>query len=140
MIWLDGLDLPLFQHFPSHFAQHYSSPRYPAEDAPSSPILFPWTEMQPRLDASNEAHVVVRYTSQEKGQEGKDVSKRIGAQAERIKQGCKTGVEKTTCSIVYHVISGKGKTIIGEEVVEWVKGDTFCVPSWAGCNHEVGPF
>lgn len=137
MIWLDGLDLPLFQHFPVHFAQHYSSPRYPAEDSPSAPILFPWSETQPKLDASSKDHVVIRYTSQEPGKGEQDVSLRIGAQVEKIKAGTITGLERENASSVYHVISGKGKTQVGEDIVEWVKGDTFCVPSWAGCIHHV---
>ncbi len=52
MIWLDGLDLPNFRHFPVHFVEHYQQPRYPAEDVDSndSPIVFPWKVMQQRLD------------------------------------------------------------------------------------------
>lgn len=33
VIWLDGLDLPNFLHFPVHFNEHYNASRYPAEDA-----------------------------------------------------------------------------------------------------------
>jgi gentisate 1,2-dioxygenase len=50
MIWLDGLDLPNFTHFPVHFVEHYSKPRYPAENSETSPIVFPWSEMQGKLD------------------------------------------------------------------------------------------
>lgn len=54
MIWLDGLDLPLFRHFPVHFVEHYQQSRYPARDVESeeSPIVFPWAEMKARLDAA----------------------------------------------------------------------------------------
>lgn len=31
MIWLDGLDLPLYQAFPTNFAEIYKEPRYPSE-------------------------------------------------------------------------------------------------------------
>lgn len=31
MIWLDGLDLPLFQAFPVNFAQNYTESRYPSQ-------------------------------------------------------------------------------------------------------------
>lgn len=31
MIWLDGLDLPLFQAFPVNFAQNYAESRYPSQ-------------------------------------------------------------------------------------------------------------
>jgi gentisate 1,2-dioxygenase len=50
MIWLDGLDLPNFTHFPVHFVEHYSEPRYPADDLEESPIVFPWSKMQAKLD------------------------------------------------------------------------------------------
>lgn len=52
MIWLDGLDLPNFRHFPVHFVEHYQHPRYPADDVDSnaSPIVFPWTKMKQILD------------------------------------------------------------------------------------------
>lgn len=52
MIWLDGLDLPNFRHFPVHFVEHYHHPRYPADDVDSntSPIVFPWAKMKQALD------------------------------------------------------------------------------------------
>ena len=31
MIWLDGLDLPLYQAFPTNFAEMYQEERYPSE-------------------------------------------------------------------------------------------------------------
>lgn len=54
MIWLDGLDLPNFVHFPVHFVEHYQEPRYPANDVDtsSSPIVFPWSRMKTALDAA----------------------------------------------------------------------------------------
>ena len=53
MIWLDGLDLPNFRHFPVHFVEHYRALRYPAEDVDSdeTEIVFPWWRMRERLDA-----------------------------------------------------------------------------------------
>lgn len=58
MIWLDGLDLPEFAHYPVHFVEHYSDPRYPATevDTSTSPIVFPWVRMKSQLDAI-EGHV-----------------------------------------------------------------------------------
>jgi gentisate 1,2-dioxygenase len=53
MIWLDGLDLPNFRHFPVHFVEHYQQLRYPADevDSNTSPIvLFPWVKMKQALD------------------------------------------------------------------------------------------
>lgn len=63
MIWLDGLDLPQFRHFPVHFVQHYADPRYPAEDndTSNSPIVFPWARMKADLDSANADWAVLPY-------------------------------------------------------------------------------
>lgn len=73
VIWLDGLDLPNFIHFPVHFNEHYHSPRYPAEDAPDSPILFPWADMQPRLDSQPGDYATAAYLKAD-GREGEDTT------------------------------------------------------------------
>lgn len=136
MIWLDGLDLPQFQHFPVHFVQHYEQPRYPAVDAPTSSIVFPWSEMHAKLDAAPGAHAVARYTSKEERKEGQEVSKIIGAQCERLDKGAKSEPIRETTSAVYHVIDGQGRSTVGDKVIEWIKGDTFTVPSWQRYTHE----
>lgn len=71
MIWLDGLDLPNFRHFPVHFVEHYDEPRYPAEDVDTdnSPIVFPWARMQAQLDAEDGEWVTKPYLK-ENGCEG----------------------------------------------------------------------
>jgi gentisate 1,2-dioxygenase len=71
MIWLDGLDLPNFVHFPVHFVEHYQSPRYPAEniDTSASPLVFPWDKMQAALDIEGRSWVQKRYL-QADGSEG----------------------------------------------------------------------
>jgi gentisate 1,2-dioxygenase len=63
MIWLDGLDLPEFVHYPVHFVEHYHSPRYPASDidTSASQIVFPWAKMKFQLDAVEGAIARCRY-------------------------------------------------------------------------------
>lgn len=71
MIWLDGLDLPNFTHYPVHFVEHFDQPRYPAEDVDtaSSPIVFPWAKMQAQLDTSPDDWVSKPYLKED-GREG----------------------------------------------------------------------
>lgn len=71
MIWLDGLDLPNFVHFPVHFVEHYKDPRYPAEDIDTddSPIVFPWAKMKGKLDGTAGEWVAVPYLKED-GREG----------------------------------------------------------------------
>ena len=71
MIWLDGLDLPNFVHFPLHFVEHYQSPRYPAEDVDTSasPIVFPWARMKATLDSAD-GNCVSKPYLKENGSDG----------------------------------------------------------------------
>lgn len=75
MIWLDGLDLPNFVHFPVHFVEHYKDPRYPAEDVDTddSPIVFPWARMKGKLDVAEGGWVSVPYLKED-GREGMEKS------------------------------------------------------------------
>lgn len=133
MIWLDGLDLPMYRHFPVHFVEHYSEKRYPAVavEAEESPIVFPWSEMKAELDAESGEHVVRRYLKEGE----KEVSRTLGAAAERLSAGCASVAVRETASAVYHVISGTGTSDINGEVIEWTQGDTFCVPAWNRYSH-----
>lgn len=72
MIWLDGLDLPNFQHFPVHFVEQYSSPRYPAKDVDTcqSPLVFPWARMKASLDEVEGDYAQLRYLKDD-GREGR---------------------------------------------------------------------
>jgi gentisate 1,2-dioxygenase len=67
MIWLDGLDLPQFQHFPVHFVEHFAAPRYPAQDvdADESPLVFPWSRMKARLDEAPGDWAELRYLKED---------------------------------------------------------------------------
>lgn len=152
MIWLDGLDLPNFVHFPVHFVEHYASPRYPAEDIDSatSPIVFPWGKMKADLDAQPGTHVVLPYL-RPNGAESKllqsstsscphrlttvSVSLTLGASASKLAAGSSTEPVKVTASSMFHVIEGSGHSIIGGKVFYWKKGDTFCVPTWHEYTH-----
>ncbi|PSN59353.1 RmlC-like cupin [Corynespora cassiicola Philippines] len=133
MIWLDGLDLPLFQFFPVHFVEHFSSSRYPATDIDKSqsPIVYPWATMKSLLDAAPGPWTRKTYRKRNGGY----VSKTLSASAERLDGGTSSPARRETTSCVYHVISGKGHSVIGEQRFEWKEGDTFCVPSWFRYEH-----
>ncbi|WQF86752.1 Putative rmlC-like cupin domain superfamily, rmlC-like jelly roll, gentisate 1,2-dioxygenase [Colletotrichum destructivum] len=133
MIWLDGLDLPNFTHFPVHFVEHFSSPRYPADDVDTSqsPIVFPWSRMKASLDSEEGQYVTRRYLRTD----GSEVSKVLGGCAARLDAGATSPLVQETASSVYHVVEGSGQTRIGDKVLIWKKGDTFCIPSWYSYQH-----
>ncbi|KAI2915004.1 hypothetical protein CBS63078_3470 [Aspergillus niger] len=133
MIWLDGLDLPNFRHFPVHFVDHYDQPRYPVEDVDSatSPIVFPWDKMKAELDMAPGTWAVRRYLRAD----GSEVSRVLGGSAERVDAGTSSLPRQETTSAVYHVIAGSGCSEVGDKSLVWETGDTFCVPSWYKYRH-----
>jgi gentisate 1,2-dioxygenase len=134
MIWMDGLDLPLWQMLPSNFTEHYEQARYPSELLKTaSNRKYPWIEMQAKLDAAPGAAVEERYTMREGGG---DIGTTIGASALRINNGAKTDAYRETASGIVHVYEGSGRTTIGETVLEWKKGDCFAIPAWQKVVHE----
>ena len=75
MIWLDQLNLPTFKHFPVHFVEHYSEPRYPAKNVEDSELVYPWKQMQSRLDQAGKDWVRERYLTRT-GMESKPIFQR----------------------------------------------------------------
>ncbi|KAK8078630.1 gentisate 1-2-dioxygenase [Apiospora saccharicola] len=149
MIWLDGLDLPLYQAFPTNFAEMYPESRYPSEPSQESAHLkIPWSQAQAVLDAEPDPHAIFHYTlptnliSSSTTPSKIPLSRTIGGQAERIRAGTASPAVRETCSFVYHCFEGSGRTRLTladgttTETVEWKRGDTFAVPAWTERVHE----
>jgi gentisate 1,2-dioxygenase len=136
MIWLDGLDLPVFKFLRNNFAENYTESRYPSLPADNSNFKFPWAPVARALDASSGPHGIHHYRLPS----GEHLSKTISAQAERIQAGATSPRSQETCSFVYHVYEGNGHTRI-EQVdgtiteIDWTTSDTFCVPGWSAVWH-----
>ena len=134
MIWLDGLDLPVYQFFPANFAQPYAAEQYPSTPADGeSHLKYPWAEMQARLDAQPDPFAYAEYTHR---RDGGPISRVIGAAAERIAARSSAPARRETAGIIYHVYEGRGRTQIGEQTVSWEPGDTFCIHSWTQYRHD----
>ena len=134
MIWLDGLDLPLWQALPAIFTEKYGETRFPsALFEGASTRKYPWAEMQKQLDAASGRAVEERYRMRGTGG---DISKTVGASAYRIERGAHTTPARETSSAVLHVYEGSGRSKIGDTSIEWSKGDTFAVPAWQHVVHE----
>ncbi len=134
MVWLDGLDLPVYQFFPANFAQPYASDQFPSQPGPeNSHLKFSWSEMQARLDAEPGPYSFAEYVHK---QTGGPVSRVIGAAAERLAAKTSSPQRRETAGVVYHVVQGRGVTRVGEKTLSWERGDTFCIPSWAPYRHD----
>ena len=67
------------------------------------------------------------------------VSKILGGSAERLAAGKSSPGLRETASSVFHVVEGEGWTEIDGQRIDWVKGDTFCIPSWNKYQHFASP-
>lgn len=68
------------------------------------------------------------------------ISDTLGAHAQRVRAGKSSDPSRDTCSYIYHVKAGSGKTLIegedGEsETLEWTERDTFVIPAWKKITH-----
>ncbi|KAJ5306302.1 hypothetical protein PENANT_c017G04302 [Penicillium antarcticum] len=136
MVWLDGLDLPLFRNVPVNFAENYTSSRYPAIASEESPIQFPWRDVQNALDGDKLPYTIYHYSR--KGQ--RHLSNTISAQAERLDAGFTASPRQETCSFLYHVKSGEGVSNLitsdgNKTEIRWKEKDTFVVPAWCRIEH-----
>ncbi|KAK7897460.1 hypothetical protein LTR67_005349 [Exophiala xenobiotica] len=137
VVWLDGLDLPLWQFLPINFMQLYKEPRFPSSPAPKSALRFPWSQAQAKLDSDSAKHSVTHYHRHD----AKHLSDTISSQAEKIVPGFTTAPSKEVVSFVYHVYEGQGFTTIVSprtgvsEKISWKTKDTFAVPGFSEVSH-----
>lgn len=136
MIWLDGLDLPVYKFLRNNFAENYTESRYPSKPVAQSDFKFPWSPVGEILSAAPGDHAVYHYQLGN----GQHLSKTITAQAEIVRSGKSSPLSQQTLSFVYHVYEGTGFTSLKladgtEEKIEWQARDTFCVPSWTAICH-----
>jgi gentisate 1,2-dioxygenase len=136
MVWLDGLDVPLYQWLPVHFTRFFSAEQYPSEvRGAQSPLVYPWADMQGQLDADPQPFAAREYRRRDTGDA---VSRTMGAQAERLDAGHTSPSRRETASAIYHVVKGSGSSTIGDTTIEWSEHDTFVVPAWHAFEHTNG--
>ena len=132
MIWLDGLDVPLYQWLPVHFTRFYKEEQYPSKKAMQSDLVYPWRDMQAQLDQCPGGFAAIEYRHRKTGA---SISATMGAQAERLSVGTSSPERRETASSIYHVVSGSGSTAVNGVTLEWNTHDTFVVPAWATFTH-----
>ncbi len=132
MVWLDGLDVPLYQWLPVHFTRFFEDEQYPSQPVTDSVLVYPWSEMRAVLDRGTEPFAVREYRHRHTGA---PISRTMGAQAERLDRGRSSPARRETASSIYHVVEGSGSTTIDDVTLEWNTHDTFVVPAWTKFAH-----
>ena len=159
MVWLDGLDLPLVRSFDASWASHMrpAQPpltatdssqdeftaaglvprrsRYPDGEYPQ--VRWPWQTVRGALAATAAAAapdqpVVLRYVNPRTGAPPLPT---MGAEAQWLRPGEATRRERRTASAVFHVIEGRGESLVGGVRFTWERGDTFVAPPYHWVSH-----
>ena len=159
-VWLDGAVAPLIMHFGIGFAEPYQQehqtiarrdgwsslqfgplqPRHQhySRTARRPPYRYAWADASRALerlaDAPPEPHddTVLRYADPLTG--GPTLAT-IDCELQRLRPGFAGRAHRHTHAAVYHVVSGKGTSVIGDTSLAWHAGDSFVVPVWSWHRH-----
>jgi gentisate 1,2-dioxygenase len=161
MVWLDGLDLPLVNYLDATFFEEYPDvrqpltrpvdgsqrryagallPTYERHLGASSPLLnYTWERARATLvglaaeDAGGPHDgIVLEYVNP---RTGGPVMPTIDCHIQLLPPGVETAAHRHSNSVVYHVVEGRGATLVNGQRFDWEPGDVYCVPSWASHQH-----
>jgi gentisate 1,2-dioxygenase len=60
----------------------------------------------------------------------------LDCHAMRLMQGTMTRPRRTTCNMIVLIVSGAGRSTVGDQTFEWSQHDVFSVPHWTWASHE----
>ncbi len=161
MVWLDGLDVPLVAMVNATFAEAYGEDTQPLSrpegdalarygagllpvdyqaSGPASPVFnYPYERTREALETMRRAEawdpchgLKMRYVNPV---DGSPPMPTMGTFMQLLPAGFETAPYRATDGTVYSVVEGRGRTVAGEETLEWGPRDTFVVPSWCPHHH-----
>lgn len=161
MFWLDGLDIPLIQFLDASFVEHFesdeqpqarpvgdSNARYggnllPVDFKPASatsPIFwYPYDRSRQALEDLSRSQdwdpchgIKMRYTNPATGDHAMPT---MGTFLQLLPKGMTTSRYRSTDATIYVCAEGKGRTHVGDTVLEWGPKDIFVAPSWHPVSH-----
>jgi len=161
MVWLDGLDIPIVSFFDASFAEELEDDSQalsrPAGDSlarfgsgllpvgyehttPASPVFnYPYTRTREALEQMRKAQewdpchgLKMRYVNPITGDYAMPT---MGAFMQLLPDGMTTAPYRSTDGMVYSVVEGTGRTMVGGQELTWGPRDTFVVPSWHRHHH-----
>jgi gentisate 1,2-dioxygenase len=149
IIWIDGLDVPFARSLDTMFIEEYAEPRQTVQrvlktsadsilSPQGSPWYFKWRDAERTLRQMVEqppesvGGLVMEY----KNRDGGPALPTIACGARMLVGGEQTSMQRQTSVGIFHVVRGRGKTMINDVVFEWEQGDYFVVPNWSWHRHE----
>jgi gentisate 1,2-dioxygenase len=161
VIWLDGANGPMIQYYQVGFSEPYSQPQQPRsrpvgwskqaygalrsgertsrQSTFRSPYRYPWAETEKTLEALAESPgdpfdgVLLCYTDPITSAATLPT---MSCEIQLLRPGERGRFHRHTHTAVYHGFRGQGILHVGDQRLEWNKGDSFVVPLWNWHAHE----
>ena len=162
MIWMDGLDVPLVNFLDTSFMETYPDEMQPLTrpvgDAParysqgvvpmgyvptqkSSPVFnYPYERTREALYTMSKSSewdachgLKVQYINPVSGDYAMPT---MATFMQLLPKGFKSSPYRSTDGMVYSPVEGRGRTVVGDTVLEWEPRDVFVIPSWMQHHHE----
>jgi gentisate 1,2-dioxygenase len=134
-VWFDAANMPAICALDASFFEpgtRHDERFWEVGDEGSSEYRFPGEAMRKQLDGAlpgADGAVTVRYTKN-----GGAVMPTLDLYRMRISQ--RTRGSRKTYNTICLVVSGEGRSTIGERRFEWSRHDVFTVPHWTWASHE----
>ena len=162
MVWLDGLDVPLVGFLDASFAEDLDADSQPVArpegDAlarygagllpvdwqpagPTSPVFnYPYARTREALETMRRAGewdpchgLKLKYVNPASGGYAMPT---MATFMQLLPEDFHGARYRSTDGTVFSVVEGRGRTTVGDDVLEWGPRDTFVVPAWRSHQHQ----
>jgi len=129
--WIDGLDSPVVRYLENLFMEPYPDERQAVGARAPRSVFFPWSEThavlleRARGESDPFDDVIVEYRDPATG---RSLIPTVGCYLQMLRPGVRTRAHRETSSAVYHVVEGRGATVIDGVRFDWGPGDFLAVP------------
>lgn len=131
--WLDFLDVPAVHLLePMFFERHPDGLEATVVDVETASIAFRWEDSLAGLERSRDDAGGMCAAQIELGDPALDT---VRLYMQRLVAG-PTRTMRTTANSLFAVVEGEGRTIVGDTVLPWSRGDVVAVPAWRAYRHE----
>ena len=134
-VWFDAANMPVVCALDASFFEpgtRQDERFWEVGTEGSAEYRFPWSDTARALDAlpvGADGARTYRYTKN-----GSSVMPTLDLFLSRIDKP--TRACRSTCNAVCLVVSGEGRSTVGEQTFEWGRHDVFTVPHWTWASHE----
>ena len=141
MVWLDGLDIPMALYFGGTFREDEAQrPGAAPETSPLPPVHFPYSATRETLRAmaakgAPDPHFghAMRYLDPVTGGWAMPT---MATSIRRLDRGFASRPYRSSDSVVFAVVEGRGRLVVGDESFDLEARDVAVVPGWTSHRFE----